>query len=138
MVAVFEVGWREVAEGGMAALAVVEDLDVLEDSGPGLLPGGPVLAVEQLGLEGGEEALGDGVVPAGAGAADALAGVPVGQPGRVGAGEVLGAAVGVVDLARESSACSVRWWSASDQPTTRRECASRMAARYSQPSSVRT
>ena len=61
MVAVFEVGWREVAEGGMAALAVVEDLDVLEDGGPGLLPGGPGLAVQQLGLEGGEEALGDGV-----------------------------------------------------------------------------
>ena len=36
MVVVFELGGREVAEGGMAALAVVEGLDVLEDGGPGL------------------------------------------------------------------------------------------------------
>ena len=34
MVAEFELGWCEVAEGGMAALAIVEDLDVLEDGGP--------------------------------------------------------------------------------------------------------
>src|SRR5918996_3910789 len=100
MVAVFELGRRAVAEGGMAALAVVEGLDVLEDGGPGLLPGGPTLAMEQLGLEGGEEALGDGVVPAGAGAADALADVLLGQAGRVGVGEVLGAPVGVVYRAR--------------------------------------
>src|SRR6188508_2522263 len=91
MVAVFELGRREVAEGGMAALAIVEGLDVLEDGGPGLLAGGPGLAMEQLGLEGGEEALGDGVVPTGAGTADALPQVLVGQPVGVGAGQVLGA-----------------------------------------------
>src|SRR4051794_40310205 len=104
MVVAFEVGGREVAEGGMAALAIVEGLDVLEDRGPGLLPGGPALAVEQLGLEGGEEALGDGVVPAGAGAADALADLPVGQPARVGVGEVLGAPVRMMDQAGDRSA----------------------------------
>src|SRR5688500_13056562 len=89
MVAVFEVGWREVAEGGMAALAVVEDLDVLEDSGSGLLPGGPGLAVQQLGVEGGEEALSDRVVPARAGMADALAQVVSSQPVGVGTGQIL-------------------------------------------------
>src|SRR6185436_43834 len=99
MVAVFEVGWREVAEGGVAASAVVEGLDVLEDGGPGLLAGAPGLAVDQLGLKGGEEALGDGVVPAGAGAADALADLLVRQAGGVGVGEVLRAPVGVVDQA---------------------------------------
>src|SRR5918997_256153 len=104
MVAVFELGWREVAEGGMAALAVVEGLDVVEDGGPGLLAGPPGLSVEQLGLEGGEEALGDGVVPTGAGAADALADLPVGQAGGVGVGEVLGTPVGVVDPAGRRSA----------------------------------
>src|SRR5688500_8209655 len=99
MVAVFEVGWREVAEGGMAALAVVEDLDVLEDSGSGLLPGGPGLAVQQLGLEGGEEALSDRVVPARAGMADALAQVVSSQPVGVGTGQILGAPISVVDQA---------------------------------------
>jgi len=63
MVAPFELGRCEVAKGGMAALAIVEDLDVLEDGGSRVLAGGPGLAMEQLGLEGGEEALGDGVVP---------------------------------------------------------------------------
>jgi hypothetical protein len=104
MVAVFEVGWREVAEGGMAALSVVEGLDALEDGCPGLSAGAPGLSVEQLGLEGGEEGLGDGVVPAGAGGADALAGLPIGQAGRVGVGELLGAPIGVVDQAERRSA----------------------------------
>ena len=62
----------------MAVLAVVEGLDVFEDGGTGLLPGGSALAVEQLGLEGGEEAVGDGTVPAGAVATDTLADVTVG------------------------------------------------------------
>jgi hypothetical protein len=61
MVAVFEGGWREVAAGGMPALAVVEGLDVREDGGPGVLTSGPGLPVEELGLKGGEEAFGDGV-----------------------------------------------------------------------------
>src|SRR5689334_12079177 len=104
MVAIFEVDWRPVAEGGMATLPVVEDFDVLEDGGPGLPPGGPGLAMEKFGLEGGEEALGDGVVPAGAGAADALADVLVGQPSGVGAGEVLGAPIRVMDQARSRPA----------------------------------
>src|SRR5215204_7605715 len=90
MVAELELGRCKVAEGGMAALAVVEGLDVLEDGRLCLLPGGPGLAVEQLGLEGGEEALGDGIVPTGAGATDALAQVVVGEPVGVGPGQILG------------------------------------------------
>src|SRR5215207_1317006 len=75
----------------MAALAVVEGLDVLEDGGPGLLAGGPGLSVDQFGLEGGEEALGGGIVPAGSWPADALAEVVLGQSIGVGTGEILGA-----------------------------------------------
>ena len=46
MVTVFELGRCKIAEGGMAALAIVEDLDVLEDGGLCLLSGGPGLTVE--------------------------------------------------------------------------------------------
>jgi hypothetical protein len=35
MVAILEVGGREVAEGGLAASAVTESLNVLENGGPG-------------------------------------------------------------------------------------------------------
>src|SRR5829696_3816340 len=105
MIAVFKVGWREVAKGGMATLAVVEALVVLEDGGLGLLSGGPALSVQQLGLEGGEEALSDGVVPARAGMADALAQVVSSQPVGVGPGQILGAAVGVVDQAGSRTPC---------------------------------
>jgi hypothetical protein len=46
----------------VAALLVIEDLDPLEDRLRQLLSRGPVLAVEELGLQCGKEALGDGVV----------------------------------------------------------------------------
>jgi hypothetical protein len=46
----------------VAALAVVEDLDEVQHGGPQRLAGWPVVAVEQLAFQGGEEALGDGVV----------------------------------------------------------------------------
>ncbi len=46
------------------ALAVVEDLDELEHRPAGLGPGGPAAAVDELGLQRGEPALGHGVVPA--------------------------------------------------------------------------
>ncbi len=42
----------------MAALAVVEGLDVIEDSEPGVGPGPEARAVEELRLERGEEAFG--------------------------------------------------------------------------------
>jgi hypothetical protein len=40
-------------------MGVVERLDVVEDGQAGIVLGGKALAVEQLTLEGGEEALGD-------------------------------------------------------------------------------
>ncbi len=46
----------------MAALAVVEDLDEVEDRRPQARSGRPGIAVEELVFEGGEEALGDRVV----------------------------------------------------------------------------
>src|SRR5215204_4000728 len=55
---------RQVAERGVAALAVVEGLDVLEDLGDQLAPRRPRAAVHELFLERREEALGDGVVVA--------------------------------------------------------------------------
>src|SRR5215207_3450377 len=50
------------AERGVAALAVVERLDVLEYGGPELEPARPAAAVDELLLERREERLGDGVV----------------------------------------------------------------------------
>src|SRR5215207_414196 len=54
----------EKSERGVPAAAVVEDLDVLEDLGAQLGLGWPAAAVDELLLQGGEEALGDGVVVA--------------------------------------------------------------------------
>src|SRR5207248_11116160 len=65
-----------VPQGGVAADAVVERLDVLEDARPGLLPGGVPLVVNQFPLQAGEEALDRGVVPA-LGEAAHAAGDPV-------------------------------------------------------------
>jgi hypothetical protein len=53
--------WREHPERGVAALAVVERLDVLEHGGLELEPRGPAAAVDELLLQGREESLGDGV-----------------------------------------------------------------------------
>jgi hypothetical protein len=65
--AVLLVGRREHPEGRVSARGVVEDLDVVEDGGSQLGAVGPGLAADELLLERGEEALGDGVVPAGNG-----------------------------------------------------------------------
>jgi hypothetical protein len=46
----------------VAALAVVEYLDEVEHGGPQRLAGWPVVAVQQLAFQGGEEALSNGVV----------------------------------------------------------------------------
>jgi phage-related tail protein len=55
---------REEAECGVPAAAVEEDLDVLEDLRAQLGLRWPAAAVDELLLEGREEALGDGVVVA--------------------------------------------------------------------------
>jgi hypothetical protein len=48
----------------MPASGVVEAFDEVEAGGLGLGAGGEVVPVEQLGLQRGEEALGDGVIEA--------------------------------------------------------------------------
>src|ERR1700754_2567370 len=59
-------------EAVVASLAVVEDLDVVEDFAAEIAAGRPGSAVDELFLERGEEALGDGVVVAIAAAAYGL------------------------------------------------------------------
>lgn len=70
----------------MTPLAVVEDLGVLEYGRPGLGEGGEPALVDQLDFERGEEALGDGVVPAVAPAAHVRA-RPQGEQRPVPAGD---------------------------------------------------
>ena len=85
----------EVAERGVQALTVVEDLDVLEDGPAGPVPAGPGPAVDQLVFEGREPALGYSVVPALPGPGEALDD-PVGvKEGRELPGGVLAAPVGI-------------------------------------------
>ena len=48
-------------EGGVASLPDVEDLEVFEDGGSGLVSVGEAVPVEEFGFEGGEERLGNGV-----------------------------------------------------------------------------
>src|SRR5947209_7914935 len=54
----------DVADRGVTALAVVPDLDPLEDCSSRLLPGLEASSVDHLFLETGKEALGGRVVPA--------------------------------------------------------------------------
>src|SRR5215469_12012837 len=79
VVAGFELGGCLVAEAAVQPGAVVP-ADVLGDGAAGAGSGGPGVVVEQLALDGTEEALGQGVVPA-------LAGPAVGQPDLVVVGE---------------------------------------------------
>ena len=87
----------EVVEGGVATLAVVEDLDEVEHRSSQGLAAWPVVAVEQLTLQGGEEALGHRVVQ---GVADgAHRGDQAGraEPATEGQAGVLAAVVAVMD-----------------------------------------
>jgi hypothetical protein len=60
----FELDRRQVVEGAVESLAVVEHLDEFEDGPPDLSTSRPGLAVDQLGFQGGEPALTDGIIPA--------------------------------------------------------------------------
>lgn len=66
----FVIRGTAVAEGAVQAARVVPALDVLEDGTAKPRPGLPRTCVDQLALDGGEEALGHGVVPALTGHAD--------------------------------------------------------------------
>jgi hypothetical protein len=57
-------GGAEIVQCGVTTAGVVPTLDPVEDRLVSGGPGGPGAAVEQLGLDGREERLGDGVVPA--------------------------------------------------------------------------
>lgn len=86
-----------VADGGVAATAIVEHLDPLEDGLLGGAAGAPDAVMEQLTLEGSEEALCDGVV-AGIAATAHRDGNAVGvQEGAIIRRGVLTTAVGVMD-----------------------------------------
>jgi hypothetical protein len=80
--------------------SVVEGLDVGEDLTTELPPGRPGTAVDELLLQGGEEALGDGVIEAVASGAHRAGDARL--PGGLAEGQryVLRALVGVVDQAR--------------------------------------
>ena len=108
--------------------------------------GWPAVAIDELGLERREEALGERVVVGRPGRAHRGGDTGLGKPGAEGDARVLGAAIGVMDetgpgarrpIAASSapSTSSVRRWPAIDQPTTRRLKASTMAARYRKPAS---
>jgi hypothetical protein len=62
-------GGAELAVGGMAAARVVEPFDVAEQGPFGFRPGAEGAPVDQLALQGGKEALGDGIVEARPGSA---------------------------------------------------------------------
>jgi hypothetical protein len=129
--AVLELLGREVAERAVAALAVVEDFELLEDLGDQLAPSRPRAAVHELLLERREEVLGDGV-----GIAVALGAHRHGDPGV--AGLLAEAETDVLRARslwctspgpgrrRETAICSAsttsseRMWSAIDEPTIRR------------------
>ena len=63
----------------MEPFAVVEDFDVFEDGRAGGRDGCQRLAIDEFGFEGGEEALGDSVIPTLPWAAERLAHVVAGE-----------------------------------------------------------
>src|SRR5215216_3020202 len=89
-----ELVWGPVAEGAVEPGAVVPG-DVLHGGAAGRRSGGPGLLVEALAFQGGEERLGERVVPALAGAAARQDDGQVVGERRVVAAGVLAAAVGM-------------------------------------------
>src|SRR5947208_11297626 len=59
----FEFRWTEIAQGGVAAAPVIEPFHIGEDGTLGLLPCLKPLPMNQLGFQGGKEALDHGIVP---------------------------------------------------------------------------
>src|SRR5712691_5873057 len=84
----------------MAPPTVVEDLDVLEDRGPGVIVTDVVGTMDQLGLERREETLGNSVVPAIALATHAADDAAFAKLVLVVRARVLHAAVRMVEQAR--------------------------------------
>src|SRR5215208_3213918 len=124
--------------------------DPAKDGGAGLGASAVVGSVDQFDFEGGEEALGDGVVQTRAGAAHGapqpqpLAGLDAGGGGVFSPPlSVWKIVVGMRARPRVATAASraqvtsrASWWLPIDQPSRCREAKSSTLARYSQPSSV--
>jgi len=95
----FELDRTDVVEMRVEPLDVVETVDVLADGGLGSELIQVALVVDQLRTERGEEALGDGVVPAITRAAHALHDAACSQGGAVLVAGVGTTAIGVMDEA---------------------------------------
>src|SRR5262245_46506272 len=67
----FERSGTEVAKRRMTSPAIIEELEIVEEVGASLAAGSPRRVVDELDLQRGEEAFGNGVVPAIAPAAHA-------------------------------------------------------------------
>src|SRR5215207_916955 len=129
MVVLLVHGRAGVAECRMQACPVVPALDEAEDGCAGGAPRGPDVRVDELFLEGREEAFGDRVVPTRPWSADARPGVIAVQDFAVRRAGVLTPAVRMTDeacrrrrlvnaMCSAAVASSVRRWSVSAQPTT--------------------
>src|SRR4029077_20986409 len=88
-----------VADGGVKAASIVEDLDVLEEGGTEGDAGRPSTTVDELGLECGEEGFGHGVVPAVAATAHADGDAGVVEDATILGTRVLAASIGGVHQA---------------------------------------
>ncbi len=119
----------------MSPLDVVEVVDVVADGQLGFVASGVVLVVDELSTQGGEEALGDSVVPAVTFAAHAWSHAVGAELGAVVGARVRAAAVRVVKKPRRRLPClqgRLQRFQRQDgvaQPTTRRENKSSMTAR---------
>src|SRR5688572_25769048 len=98
--ALFKLDRALVAQRRVPPLPIVPHLEIAEDRLAGLLARAPVGPRDQLGLQGGEEALHHRVVPAIAHPAHARAQAPTGERGAVDGARILAPAVGGMHQAR--------------------------------------
>ena len=98
----------KVAKRRMPPLPIVEALEVIEELGARRRPGGPGRVVDQLDLEGREEALGDGVVPAIAPAAHTAGDPVLRQHPLVVAAGILTSAIRMMQQARRRAPAGQR------------------------------
>src|SRR3954452_19768507 len=85
-----ELGRAEIAQGRVPPLAIVENLNVLENVSPGFVAGQVVAMIDQLGFQCVEEAFHRRVIPAVSLAASRAADAVPGEPFLVGTGGILG------------------------------------------------
>ena len=57
-------GWSQIAECGMASLAIVKNFDIFKDFGPSLLTGVLVPAMDEFHFQSVEKTFGHRVIPA--------------------------------------------------------------------------